>query len=187
MACPHVVGAAALLMSKFKDKNASQIREALEKSAPDLGPCGYDDLYGHGRVDVMAAAEYLESNGRKSRELRTCVEVTVVAKVGKKGDETKWRLYVKNKPNHPPRLFYRGGPYEKDHEETYTKTFSIPENKLYLFRVYDDYDNGKATYELTVAGTTIDLTKRDSITIKDHNDNKKEDYWEYTIESLYSG
>jgi serine protease len=57
MATPHVSGAAALLVSNgVTDPN--MVREALEQTAEDLGPPGWDTQYGWGMLNVTAALEY---------------------------------------------------------------------------------------------------------------------------------
>ncbi|QSQ21670.1 S8 family serine peptidase [Pyxidicoccus parkwayensis] len=58
MATPHVAGVAALLWSARRDLNASQIRQALESSAKDLGPTGRDSQYGYGLVQAVKAIQY---------------------------------------------------------------------------------------------------------------------------------
>ena len=64
MACPHVSGVAALIWSHCKPGiKATQIREALIKSAKDLGKAGYDRAYGHGLVQAKAALKYLSERG----------------------------------------------------------------------------------------------------------------------------
>ena len=60
-ACPHVSGVAALVWSRFPDKSAQDIRQALIASAEDLGPEGLDIWYGHGLVQAAAAVDYLTS------------------------------------------------------------------------------------------------------------------------------
>ncbi|MCX5688707.1 MAG: S8 family serine peptidase [Planctomycetota bacterium] len=57
MACPHVSGVAALLISEFGASNITPalVRQALEVSATDLGDPGRDDLFGYGLVNVAAA------------------------------------------------------------------------------------------------------------------------------------
>ncbi|HLG19372.1 MAG TPA: S8 family serine peptidase [Bdellovibrionota bacterium] len=56
-AAPHIAGLGALL--KTGSATAADIRQALNDSAVDLGPGGFDDTYGAGRADVLAAAELL--------------------------------------------------------------------------------------------------------------------------------
>ena len=52
MACPHVTGAAALVLAGGQ----GDVRTRLQETAKDLGAFGKDNLYGYGRVDAAAAA-----------------------------------------------------------------------------------------------------------------------------------
>jgi len=62
MAAPHVSGIAALLISTgITDPN--DIREALQNTARDLGPAGWDEQYGWGLVDAYAALNYYHAPG----------------------------------------------------------------------------------------------------------------------------
>ncbi len=58
-AAPHVAGAMALLLDAFPEATVAELRHALTDSAVDAGPAGPDDAYGHGVVDVVAAARLL--------------------------------------------------------------------------------------------------------------------------------
>ncbi len=58
MACPHVVGAAALLIQAGQLDNEG-IRGLLALSSLDLGSSGPDDMYGYGLVDVVSALSML--------------------------------------------------------------------------------------------------------------------------------
>jgi serine protease len=61
-AAPHVSGIAALLISTgITDPN--DIREALQNTARDLGPAGWDEQYGWGLVDAYAALNYYHVPG----------------------------------------------------------------------------------------------------------------------------
>jgi len=60
MAAPHVSGVAALLASHGVT-HPDRIREALERTARDLGPAGRDNEYGWGLIDASAALEYYAS------------------------------------------------------------------------------------------------------------------------------
>lgn len=55
-AAPHVSGAAAVVKSQFPDASASQIEHCLLKGADDLGKPGVDQMYSHGRLNVLKAA-----------------------------------------------------------------------------------------------------------------------------------
>jgi subtilisin family serine protease len=61
LAAPHVTGALALLLSAFPDLSADRQQGALESSAVDLGDAGPDNAYGHGRLDALAAYQWLST------------------------------------------------------------------------------------------------------------------------------
>ncbi|HET7489532.1 MAG TPA: S8 family serine peptidase [Acidimicrobiales bacterium] len=54
-AAPHVAGVAALLVASGLARTPDQVRHALESSALDLGPPGWDPIYGHGLVQAAGA------------------------------------------------------------------------------------------------------------------------------------
>jgi hypothetical protein len=55
MATPQVSATIALLKQKNSDLTDSAIKDALYKTAKDLGSAGWDRYYGWGRVDALAA------------------------------------------------------------------------------------------------------------------------------------
>lgn len=55
MAAPHVSGIAALLISKGIATKPAEVREALQSTAEDKGPEGWDPEYGWGIVNAYAA------------------------------------------------------------------------------------------------------------------------------------
>jgi len=55
MACPHVSGVAALVLSRYPGMSNEEVRERLTDTADDLGSPGKDLQYGYGRVDAFAA------------------------------------------------------------------------------------------------------------------------------------
>jgi serine protease len=59
MATPHVSGVAALVWSANPSWTVGQIRDALQKSALDLGAAGRDNSYGFGLVQAKSAWEFL--------------------------------------------------------------------------------------------------------------------------------
>jgi subtilisin family serine protease len=61
MAAPHVAGALALLLSAFPGLPADRQEAALESGAVDLGASGLDTSFGYGRLDVLAAYQWLDS------------------------------------------------------------------------------------------------------------------------------
>lgn len=58
MATPHVAGIAALVIANGKATTTSAVRKAIENSAEDLGPAGYDTTYGFGLVNAYRAVQY---------------------------------------------------------------------------------------------------------------------------------
>jgi len=62
MATPHVSAIAALIWSYNTSWTATRVRNALEKSAQDLGAAGRDNYYGNGLVRAKAALDYAIAN-----------------------------------------------------------------------------------------------------------------------------
>jgi len=54
-ACPHVAGAAALVLSANPSLTPDEVQSILEASARDIGAAGYDNETGWGRIDLEAA------------------------------------------------------------------------------------------------------------------------------------
>ncbi|MET8311909.1 S8 family serine peptidase [Micromonospora sp. NPDC005173] len=61
LAAPHVAGVLALLLGAFPDLSADRQQSALESAAVDLGEPGPDNAYGYGRVDALAAYQWLST------------------------------------------------------------------------------------------------------------------------------
>ncbi len=59
MAAPHVGGALALLLCAYPGLSVEQQRAALIATCQDLGKAGPDNDYGYGRLDVLAAYQWL--------------------------------------------------------------------------------------------------------------------------------
>jgi subtilisin family serine protease len=55
MACPHVAGLAALVWSANLSLTNDEVRAIIESAADDLGPAGWDQSFGHGRINAYAA------------------------------------------------------------------------------------------------------------------------------------
>jgi subtilisin family serine protease len=55
MACPHVAGAAALLLSREPQLTPAQVKVRLAATAVDIGPAGFDTAAGFGRIQVDRA------------------------------------------------------------------------------------------------------------------------------------
>ncbi len=59
MAAPHVAAVAGLLYSLRPAINVSDVKQALQQSAHDLGDAGYDQKFGWGRLDAAAAVKLI--------------------------------------------------------------------------------------------------------------------------------
>jgi serine protease len=62
MATPHVSGVAALLWTRHPECGPTDIRNAMNATAVDLGKKGRDSLFGYGLVQAQAADDYLKSH-----------------------------------------------------------------------------------------------------------------------------
>jgi bacillopeptidase F len=59
MSCPHVSGAVVLLKEAFPQLGGDSLLYALYVSAIDMGDPGEDNTFGRGRIDLLAAYNYL--------------------------------------------------------------------------------------------------------------------------------
>jgi hypothetical protein len=57
MAAPHVAGLAALLFDQDPARTPATVRRLIEDGAVDRGAPGFDNDYGHGRIDVLNSLE----------------------------------------------------------------------------------------------------------------------------------
>ncbi len=62
-AVPQVSGAAAVMLGIDGTLTAAQIRETLAQTARDLGPAGYDEVYGSGLLSVAGIVAALPETG----------------------------------------------------------------------------------------------------------------------------
>ena len=58
MAAPHVAGEIALVKQMHPEWSASEIKEAVEQGADDMGTAGYDIYYGWGRINALNSVGY---------------------------------------------------------------------------------------------------------------------------------
>jgi subtilisin family serine protease len=63
MATPHVAGAVCLMLSKNPELSPAVVDSILEITAVDLGPAGKDNDFGAGRIDALAAVNYVTGSG----------------------------------------------------------------------------------------------------------------------------
>jgi serine protease AprX len=58
-AAPHVAGTVCLMLSKNPDLTPKDVDSILENTAVDFGPAGKDTDFGAGRIDALAAVNYV--------------------------------------------------------------------------------------------------------------------------------
>jgi subtilisin family serine protease len=57
MATPHVAGLAALIWSASPSLSEDQVRNFIQSTADDLGTAGWDQYFGHGRINAWQALD----------------------------------------------------------------------------------------------------------------------------------
>ncbi len=55
--CPQVSGVAALMLSVNPNLTETQVRTILQQTATDMGPNGFDNTFGYGRLNAHAAVQ----------------------------------------------------------------------------------------------------------------------------------
>jgi len=74
MATPHTAGVVCLMLSKNPNLTPAEVDSILELTAVDLGPGGKDNDFGAGRIDALAAVNYVSvSNGPALKLISTRV------------------------------------------------------------------------------------------------------------------
>lgn len=67
MAAPAVTGLVALVRAKYPALTVPQVKQLIEKSADDLGEPGFDEKYGHGRINVEKSLKAADLIDRRRR------------------------------------------------------------------------------------------------------------------------
>jgi hypothetical protein len=92
MAAPHVAGAVALIYQQDPHLSASEVKHILTSTAIDRGPAGWDEAWGHGKMDVLAAMGIPHApRGLKAAEEGDSITVTWLP--GREGDVAGYRIY----------------------------------------------------------------------------------------------
>lgn len=64
MACPHVTGVVALMLSREPNLTPAQIRSRLVATADDLDARGFDQASGYGKLNALRALKWTEHNAK---------------------------------------------------------------------------------------------------------------------------
>lgn len=64
MACPHVTGVVALMLAREPQLTPAQIRSRLIATADDMGPAGFDQDSGYGKLNALRALRWTSHDAR---------------------------------------------------------------------------------------------------------------------------
>merc|ERR1712019_327253 len=175
MASPHVAALASLLWNEFPTCTNTEIIEALQQGAEDLGTPGYDFYYGHGAAryypsrDILAAG--CGNTGPTISPVPTKAPTTAEPTISPAPtpDAPNFELNVKT-DNYPQETtwtltlngddYSNGGPYStpSTDQEPYTSDLPLGAYELTFSDSYGDgiccsYGNG--SYEATLKGVVV--------------------------------
>merc|ERR1712048_795920 len=175
MASPHVAALASLLWNEFPTCTNTEIIEALQQGAEDLGTPGYDFYYGHGAAryypsrDILAAG--CGNTGPTISPVPTKAPTTAEPTISPAPtpDAPNFELNVKT-DNYPQETTWTltlngddysdGGPYStpSTDQEPYTSDLPLGAYELTFSDSYGDgiccsYGNG--SYEATLKGVVV--------------------------------
>lgn len=161
MACPHVSGVVALMLSANPSATPSQIFDALEKSSENPNTSGRDDDMGHGIVNALAAVEEISktntdnsnnnSNGDNTNNNSgnsgnnsgsnnaggngsSCVELVITLRTDRYASDTSHWLQEGNRY-----LFYQN---TFASFQTYQETACINPNVCSQYNIRDSFGDG---------------------------------------------
>ncbi|MCS7191832.1 MAG: S8 family serine peptidase [Armatimonadetes bacterium] len=157
MACPHVAGTVALMISlaiknrRYGEIDVNFLKQALEETAVDLGPRGKDNEYGSGRIDayealrriplppVVAFPDFTGSNMEVSASevvIGDLVEFTIRVINSGSADASNVIVSVPNIPTilSPVAMFPEDGVFDGVTRQVRWNRSSIPAGQSVVFR-----------------------------------------------------
>ncbi len=154
-ACPAVAGVAALVLSVNSDLTGPQVHDLLEQTSDDMGSNGFDNTYGHGRVNAYEAVVAAQGGGGGGGG-SSCndIEATLTIVADNYPGETTWAI-----TDDAGATVASGGPYSTA-GATYTEDLCLPDG-CYTFTINDSYGDGiccsygNGSYSLTSGGSTL--------------------------------
>jgi len=150
-ACPHVAGAASLLLSKYPHLTAAQLQSILESWAIDMGGQGKDNIYGSGRLNLFVSdSPVLSWTGEANY-----VSDGLNPEKGTTSTEFVYRIEYAHKHNLPPKDGYPKVHILKGGLEIASSPFSMVE----VDTTDTTYADGKPyTYTRTFSSTGEDYS-----------------------------
>lgn len=183
MATPHVSGVAALVLQEAPNTSATGFKRVLNQTARDLGPPGFDNRYGAGRVDASAAAIAAGSADELALDVTTMadggdtvvtIEATLTDATGTPQAGENVTINVLFGPRQTlethkadPGLYAFNGTKQTDANGTVTVTLRNPQRDIGtgLFTI-----EASANHGLTRAITEVRLTEDVNISVTPLND-----------------
>lgn len=144
-ACPVVSGTAALLLGYAPDLSGTRVREILTETATDMGAIGFDERFGHGRINTYAAllaaggTAPICSGPQCPDTTSSCngTEVMVNINLDDYPQETKWEILSDGDSTVAEGGIYANVPQRS----TISELLCLPTG-CYTFRIYDSYGDG---------------------------------------------
>lgn len=135
--CPVVAGVAALVLAVDPDLTSTEVQTLMETTATDMGASGFDNTYGHGRVNAGAAVA-AAADGTDLPEPEPCegTEATLTLTLDNYPGETTWTLTGEDGVS-----WGSGGPYAGLQGVTISEDFCLPDG-CYSFTIFDTYGDG---------------------------------------------
>jgi len=153
MACPHVAGAAALVMVTHPTWTNVEVRDRLQETADDLGATGFDTKYGYGLVDADEDASQPDTTPPEQ-----VTDLTVTTASSSRLD-LDWNANTENDLNHYNvyRSTTSGGPYDlvaSPKTNSYSDTGLAASTSYYYIVTAVDSAGNEGTASVEANGTT---------------------------------
>jgi len=61
LSAPQVAGLVAIIISKNPNLTPDEVKEIIIKGCDDLGPQGWDEKYGYGRINISKTLKFVKN------------------------------------------------------------------------------------------------------------------------------
>ncbi|MEM8527950.1 MAG: S8/S53 family peptidase [Bacteroidota bacterium] len=152
-ACPAVAGVGALILAIDPNLTGAQVHSILTSTADDMGSSGFDNTFGHGRVNAYEAVIAAQGNSGGGNGCNdNALTLTIVT--DQYPQETSWNITDDN-----GNTVASGGGYTSQFT-SYTEDICLPDG-CYTFTILDSYGDGiccaygNGSYTLTDGSSTL--------------------------------